>query len=157
MPQRQQHQQSHGDLNRPKGAIRPSGFWIPAKLVAAREHYDAVQEGHSYVYSQSPYRAHPGRRVVILEPSYTAISETRQIGLSELHLLHANLTTHVGPCSAADVLDRVPAIAHGIFKENQIAQVRHAPRWSQSGVAWPSKSTRRRVELAGDWRETKRD
>jgi hypothetical protein len=31
-----------------------------------------------------------------------------------------------------------------------IAQVRHAPRWSQSGVAWPSKSTRSRVALVGD-------
>jgi hypothetical protein len=62
-------------LNRPKGAIRTSGLWIPAKLAAAREHYDAVQEGHSYVYSQSPNSAHPGRRVVILDPRYAAISE----------------------------------------------------------------------------------
>jgi hypothetical protein len=72
---RQQHQQSDGRLNRPKGAIRPSGFWISAKLAAAREHYDAVQEGHSYVYSQSPHSAHPRRRVVILGPRYAAISE----------------------------------------------------------------------------------
>jgi hypothetical protein len=60
MPQRQQHEQSY-DLNRPKGAIRPSGFSTPAKLAAARKYYDREHEGHSYVYSQSPYRAHPLR------------------------------------------------------------------------------------------------
>src|ERR1700693_102081 len=31
-----------------------------------------------------------------------------------------------------------------------IAQVRHAPRWSQSGTAWPFRSTRIRVEVVGD-------
>src|SRR5258708_39546255 len=47
MHQRQQHQQSDGRLNRSIGTIRPSGLWISAKLAAAREHYDAAQEGHS--------------------------------------------------------------------------------------------------------------
>jgi len=42
----------YGYLNRPNGATRPSGFWIPARLAAARDHYDTAQEGHSYVYSQ---------------------------------------------------------------------------------------------------------
>src|SRR5580704_5740348 len=52
MHHRQQHQRCDGRLNRPKGAIRPHSLWIPAKLAAAREHYDRAQEGHSYVYSQ---------------------------------------------------------------------------------------------------------
>jgi hypothetical protein len=67
-------------LNRPKGAIRPSGLRIPAKLAAAREHYDAAPEGHGYVYSQSPYSAHPGRRVVILELWYAAHFRTHTLG-----------------------------------------------------------------------------
>jgi hypothetical protein len=46
MHQREQHEQSDGSLNRPKGAIRPSDRWMPAELAAARKHYDAAQEGH---------------------------------------------------------------------------------------------------------------
>src|ERR1700719_689155 len=55
MHQRHQHQQCDGRLNRGKSAIRPSGPWIPAELAAARELYEAAQEGHIYVYSQSRY------------------------------------------------------------------------------------------------------
>jgi hypothetical protein len=38
----------------------PSGLLISTKPAAAREHYDAAQEGHGYVYSQRAYIAHPG-------------------------------------------------------------------------------------------------
>src|ERR1700681_132749 len=55
MHKRHQHQQCDGRLNRRKSAIRPSGPWIPAELAAARELYEAAQEGHIYVYSQSRY------------------------------------------------------------------------------------------------------
>ena len=48
-----------GRLNRPKAQL-PIWPRIPTKLAAAREHYDAAQEGHGYVYSQSPYSAHQG-------------------------------------------------------------------------------------------------
>src|SRR5256884_1579886 len=51
MHQREQHEQSDGPLNRPKDAVRPSGRWIPAKLAAEREHYDAAQEGHISMYT----------------------------------------------------------------------------------------------------------
>ena len=50
--QREQHEQSDGPSNRPKGPIRPSGRWIPAKLAAAREHYDAAQESHISIYQE---------------------------------------------------------------------------------------------------------
>ena len=56
----EQHEQKDGRLNRPKDAIRLSDLWIPDRLAAAREHYDAAKEGHIYVYSQSPYSAIQG-------------------------------------------------------------------------------------------------
>jgi hypothetical protein len=34
-------------LNRPKAAIRQSGFWIRATLADARKHCVTAQEGHS--------------------------------------------------------------------------------------------------------------
>src|SRR5215469_4049021 len=40
---------------------------MPAKLAATREHYDAAQEGHIYVYSQSPHRAIQNERIPMIE------------------------------------------------------------------------------------------
>jgi hypothetical protein len=44
----------------------------------------------------------------------------------------------------------IPRIASSRPFGAAIAHVLQAPRWSQRGVAWPSRSTRNRVELVGD-------